>query len=96
MRPLRKLALAITPVLLAGMLCSCSAVLDSDSGPPANAAETRHVGLEAYRLGPGDKVSVKVFNQPDLSGDFEIGSTGQLSIPLLGQIVVAKRTVAEL
>jgi len=90
----------VAAVLLASLLAACSAVTeegaDYGNGAQAASAGGRHLGLEAYRLGPGDKVSVKVFNQPDLSGDFEIGSTGQLSIPLLGQIDAASRTVTEL
>lgn len=52
--------------------------------------------LQEYRLGPGDKVSLKVFGNDDLSGDFEVDSLGRLSFPLLGLIDANNKTIAEL
>ena len=49
-----------------------------------------------YRLGPGDRVSIKVFGQQDISGEFDISATGQLSLPLIGQVGAATHTVTEL
>ncbi|MDB5408611.1 MAG: polysaccharide biosynthesis [Rhodospirillales bacterium] len=40
----------------------------------------------AYRLGPGDKLKINVFGSEDLSGDFAVGDTGMLSLPLIGDI----------
>lgn len=39
-----------------------------------------------YRLGVGDKVKVTVFGEGDLSGSYEIGATGALALPLIGDI----------
>lgn len=52
--------------------------------------------LEAYRLGPGDKVKVTVFGHPQESGEFEIDGSGNLSYPLLGSVPAKSRTIAEL
>ena len=41
---------------------------------------------QAYRLGPGDKVRVTTFGEPDLTGEFEINSEGILSFPLVGEV----------
>lgn len=49
-----------------------------------------------YYLGPGDKLNVTVFGQADLSGEFEIDSSGFISMPLMGQIEAADRTVRDL
>ncbi|HYM31365.1 MAG TPA: polysaccharide biosynthesis/export family protein [Candidatus Cybelea sp.] len=51
--------------------------------------------MDEYRLGPGDKLAIRVFGQQDLSGDFEISPTGQLSMPLLGQVEAANQTLAD-
>lgn len=48
-----------------------------------------------YRLGTGDKVRVTVFGEEDLSGEFEVDSTGALSLKAIGRVPVAGRTVAE-
>lgn len=48
-----------------------------------------------YRLGSGDTLRINVFGEPDLSGDFEVDGTGQISLPLLGQTQAARLTVPE-
>lgn len=52
--------------------------------------------LEQYRLGPGDKLLMKVFGQDDISGEFEISASGELSLPLIGQISAENLTIGEL
>lgn len=49
-----------------------------------------------YRLGPGDRVAIKVFGQKDLSGEFEVDGGGQIAYPLLGQVTAGGHTVDEL
>jgi protein involved in polysaccharide export with SLBB domain len=39
-------------------------------------------GSGEYRLAPGDKLSVIVFDQPQLSGDFTIDGNGEILLPL--------------
>lgn len=48
-----------------------------------------------YRLGPLDVVNVLVFQVPDLSGDFQVGSDGMLGLPLVGSIRAAGRTAQD-
>ena len=49
-----------------------------------------------YKIGPMDTLSIKVFKMPDLSGDYEVDLTGQISMPLLGNIPAANLTTAQL
>lgn len=49
-----------------------------------------------YKIGPMDTLSIKVFKMPDLSGDYEVDLTGQISMPLLGNIAAANMTTAQL
>src|SRR3954466_6476931 len=39
-----------------------------------------------YLLGPDDNVTVRVYEWPDLSGDFKIGPDGNISFPLIGDV----------
>jgi len=48
-----------------------------------------------YRLSTGDKITVTVFGQADLSGDYLIDSTGHITMPLTGQIAVGDLTIKE-
>ncbi len=49
-----------------------------------------------YRLGTGDQVRVTVFGHEDLSGQFEVGSDGRISLPLIGEVRAAQLTLQEL
>ena len=48
-----------------------------------------------YRLGSGDKVRVTVFNEKDLSGDFDVNDQGLVALPLIGQVKVGSLTLSE-
>ncbi len=39
-----------------------------------------------YTLGSGDRVRVTVFGEEDLSGEFEVGGSGFISLPLIGEV----------
>ncbi len=49
-----------------------------------------------YRVGAGDKLSIIVFGHDDLSREVLVDGSGRVSLPLLGQLEVEGRTVAEL
>ena len=51
---------------------------------------------QGYRIAPLDTLSVKVFKMPDLSGDYEVDLTGQISLPLVGSVRAVDMTTAEL
>lgn len=51
---------------------------------------------ESYLLGPGDKVSIKVFGQDDLSIETLLGNSGKINYPFLGSISVAGLTIKQL
>ena len=49
-----------------------------------------------YRLGSGDLIRVTVFGHPDLSGEFQVGSGGTVSLPLIGEVAAQERTITDL
>ena len=51
---------------------------------------------DSYRLGPGDRIDIRVFGEEDLSLSVLIGESGVLNYPLLGELRVSERTVKEL
>jgi len=62
---------------------------------------SRRAPLEAtpsssYRIGVGDVISVAVYKNPDLSGDFTVAADGTLNIPLVGTILVRGLSDVEL
>ena len=53
-------------------------------------------GLEQYRLGADDEISVSVFNEPDLSlTKTRVAANGSISMPLIGQVQVKSLTIEQ-
>ncbi|MFA7596846.1 MAG: polysaccharide biosynthesis/export family protein [Novosphingobium sp.] len=87
-------------VLLA--VAACRSTLD----PVVPAGQAAYGSIEgpaqevrdsAYLLQSGDKISVTVFQEPDLSvSDIEIDGSGLLNLPLIGSVAAAGRSQAEL
>ncbi len=49
----------------------------------------------AYRVGPGDVLEINVYDDPDLSGLSTVQHEGDISFPLLGDIIISGMTVKE-
>ncbi|WP_417781927.1 polysaccharide biosynthesis/export family protein [Terasakiella pusilla] len=49
----------------------------------------------AYTLDSGDRVKITVFEEEDLSGEFEISSEGELSLPLIGSVHAKGQTLKQ-
>lgn len=58
-------------------------------------AQAQDGAPERYTLGSGDKIYITVFGQDDLSGEFVVNGSGQVSLPLIGDIAVARLSLAE-
>ena len=61
-----------------------------------NTVETSQPVGEAYRLGAGDKLRITVSNEEEISGEYEVDSSGNLSLKLIGSFPAAGRTLPEL
>jgi protein involved in polysaccharide export with SLBB domain len=55
-----------------------------------------HADRAVYTLGSGDKIRIIVFDEEDLSGEFEVSGEGALSLPLIGTIPVKAKTLREI
>ncbi|QVM84569.1 MULTISPECIES: polysaccharide biosynthesis/export family protein [Novosphingobium] len=51
---------------------------------------------EVYRLGPGDKLRITVFNVEAITGEYTISSGGQVAVPLLGAVRAEGATTQQL
>jgi polysaccharide export outer membrane protein len=51
--------------------------------------------IPAYRLGADDKIRVITFGEDALSGEFLIGGSGKVSLPLVGEVAAAGMTIPE-
>jgi protein involved in polysaccharide export with SLBB domain len=50
-------------------------------------------GTKAYKLDSGDKVKVTVYGEDDLSGEFSVDGSGNVRLPLIGQVHAAGLTL---
>lgn len=71
------------------LLFTTSLLLGSQSSPPSQ--ETSN-----YSVGPQDVLTVTVFNEPQLSGQFRVENDGQFNYPFLGRIKAAGTTAGQI
>jgi polysaccharide export outer membrane protein len=76
-------ARAIAAALLLG---ACAAPPERPAAPP----------VAEYRLGPGDRVHVDVFGEPDMSGDYDVDGAGSVPLKLIGRFEARGQTGREL
>lgn len=48
-----------------------------------------------YALGVGDIISITVFGEPELSGDYELNEKGEIKFPLLNEVLLLGLTIQE-
>src|SRR3954471_15922798 len=64
-------------------------------GAPDQASPTQALD-DDYHISPLDTLKVSVFQVPDLSGDFEVDLTGNIALPLIGNVKAVGLTTNEL
>lgn len=62
----------------------------------AAASTVRPWNEQEYRLGPGDKLRVEVYREPQLSQSLQIRPDGKITLPLVGDVQAAGRSSVEL
>lgn len=78
--------------VLAAIAVSLAACAEAPRDLPRAAVATE----DSYRLGPGDKVKVKVFGDESLSGEYQVDGAGGFTFPLVGSIKAAGMSSKEL
>jgi protein involved in polysaccharide export with SLBB domain len=82
-------------------LCGCALMAQQTASPqtadnPAGAAsENAAAPAPDFRLSSGDTIEVKFFYTPELDDTVQIRPDGLVSLPLIGQVPVAGRTVSQ-
>jgi polysaccharide export outer membrane protein len=78
-------------LLLAVGLCSLVPPAYAVDPPPPPTQDPRQniSSAPATQLGPGDTVSIKVFDQPDMDGTIYVADDGTIHLPLVGAMQVA-------
>lgn len=79
---------------MAGTVVSSLSGCASTAYPPLPASELNR-SREPYRVDVGDKLRVTVYREPELSGEFSVGGSGTMDLPLLGEVPVRGMTSSE-
>jgi polysaccharide export outer membrane protein len=58
--------------------------------PISSAEANAHVADP--RVGPGDRLRITVYDEPTLTGEYEIGASGAVTLPLIAEVGVADAT----
>jgi len=87
-------------LLVTGLSLACSAAIAGDGAGTNRSSVSASVQDEpsqpAYTLGSGDKLKVVVYGENDLSGEFNVDGSGNVRLPLIGQIAASGLTVKQL
>ncbi|MEM8987119.1 MAG: polysaccharide biosynthesis/export family protein [Pseudomonadota bacterium] len=67
-----------------------------DKAREAAEAEPQAAFQSDFRLDTGDKLRVIVFGEPDLTGAFAVGDTGEVALPLIGAVAARGLSLREL
>ena len=92
--PIRAAALAA--LLLLGACASSGPTASGANALPVADPVASALGRPEYRIGPSDLLSVTVFQTKDLDREVRVNNAGQVSLPLIGTVDAAGRTVDEL
>ena len=68
---------------------------ESEAGVAELAPGAPDNDLGDYRLAPGDRLTIAVFDEPQLSGDFFIDGGGEILLPVAGSVRISGLTLAE-
>ncbi|MBK9519028.1 MAG: polysaccharide biosynthesis/export family protein [Anaeromyxobacter sp.] len=78
--------------LLAALLVVAGCAPRSRPTPPPPPSNAAAVDLAATSLGAGDLFEVRVFQEPELSGVYQVGPQGDIIFPLCKRVVVGGLT----
>ena len=83
---------ALGSAMLALLVGGCT----TNSAAPLSAAAQQARLTGEYKLGVGDKLRINVYNERDLSGEFQVTGGGVISMPLIGNIQAGGLSAREL
>ncbi|MFN4228291.1 polysaccharide biosynthesis/export family protein [Parvibaculum sp.] len=93
-------------LVAAGVLASCAdagrtpppvpvAAAPATAAPAVSPADASIDTSIDYALGVGDRLRVIVFGEPDLSGEFDVSGSGNVALPLIGQVRAKDLTLSQ-
>ena len=89
---LKRLLIGIVFLVLAAFAPSMSWAEEQQLAIPAQ-SEGTFGNVQEYVLGVSDRIKLTVYGEADLSGEYEVSSTGVIALPLIGDVPAAGQPV---
>jgi polysaccharide export outer membrane protein len=90
----RHIVIALSVSYLAGAIAACAGT--AGSIPVELYKEEPEASTNEYVIGPGDMLSIQVWDQAQMSGRMRVRSDGRVSLPLINDAEAAGKTPAKL
>ncbi|MEB3261536.1 MAG: polysaccharide biosynthesis/export family protein, partial [Cyanobacteriota bacterium] len=86
-----------TGLIVALTLAGCPDPVQVARASPAAASPPTQLALQddSYLLGPGDRLELKLFDAPELSGQIDVLNDGTASLPLLGSVRLTGLSISQ-
>ncbi len=84
-----------TGIVIAILMLGLSGTAGAQGVQKVSAPAPSGAAVSDYVMGVGDKIQIKVFGEDNLSGVFEVTSTGSISMPLIGEVKAAGLTSSQ-
>ena len=84
--------------LMSGAMAAMALALSgcaSTGYPSASVAEANTSVDSGYAVAAGDNIKITVFDEPSLTGEFQVDSSGDLAMPLIEKVSVTGKTPNE-
>lgn len=78
------------------VLCGCGTQGDRGAATQEDMDATAAAAIATPRFQGGEKIKITVFNEPSLSGDYDIDPNGVISLPLAGTVRAVGLTQVQL
>lgn len=91
----RAVCVAIGVFLACGLGGCVQGAIDSPGSVSSTGLPSLSLEDAVYRLGSGDRLSVTVFGETNLSGEFVVNPEGNIAFPLVGEVEAGGMSVNE-
>jgi len=83
-------------LLLSAALLGCMTAVGPTRAASLTVEESNRGLVSGYQVAAGDKLRITVFDEPTLTGDYEIGDDGAVAFPLIDPVEASGLTTSEL
>lgn len=87
--------LVVTSMMLSTVFANAKTVLANTEPLPETAITTTEPRNDVYLLGPGDLISIDVFNVPEYTGEQRVLANGSVNLPAIGQLSIVGFTLPQ-